>query len=1435
MIEAPGRPTLDLRAAVGDERIRERIRVAAFCLLLAALPFVTAPGDIISDTKLDLAINPARFLARALTLWDPTQFGQLQNQAVGYLFPMGPFFALGQQAHLDPWVIQRLWIALVLIAAFLGTVALAGRLGIGTPWTRILAGLSYAMSPMGLSLLGVLSAQFLPAAMLPWVLLPLAGPAIRGRRGHARAAAQSAAAVAACGGTNASAMIPVLVAAVIFLLARSRPARPWRILAWWVPAVVLATAWWSVPLVLLDKYGVSFLPYTESAAVTTSATSLWNVLRGTEDWTSYLVVNGQPFYQLAYKVATDAVLTLFTGLIAGLGLAGLIRRGLPERRFLLVSLLAGVVIISTGYVSSLGNPLAGPIDHLINGPAAPFRNLWKFDPLIRLPIALGLAHLAAAGRAPRSLAAGRAGWLRGATAGATRLGGAAPLVAWLAVAGLAVPAYAGGLAARGAFPQIPGYWVSAANWLDRHAGHQAVLVVPGAAFSQYLWGSPQDDVLQPLTTVDWAERDLGAIGSPGNERLVEAIDQRLAAGDGSAGLSQVLAQMGVKYVVVRDDLLRPTLYGAWPARVNDALANSPGITRVARFGAPVGSASPGDAASAFDAPYPPVQIYQVSGAAPVASVVAASAALRVYGAPEAVLTLADEGLLHDRPVLLNSDAAGLPAAASVVTDSLRRRVVNFGEVRTSYSPTLTATQPAPTFEATGDFTEPGWSRYQSVAQYQGIRNVTASSSASDIGSIPANWASGTMPYSAVDGDLRTMWESGSWNGPVGQWIQVGFDGPVRARVIRVTFADNASIGPEVSRVEITTAAGRVADRVRASGDPQPLRIPEGASSWLRITVTGLASRPQPVLGAQVGIAEITVPGVRASRVIVAPKVTVPGGPGQAGDPTAVVLAKTQPQPTGCMLTSLRWVCSPSLATLTEEQYGFDQAFTEPAAGRAQLRGSAVLIAPSLVDKYARISGQAQVTASSVSTDDPQDQPRSAFDGDPATTWIAGPLDAHPMLRIRGTHRLKVGQVTIERPPGASGLLQVLISGSGGQVRGGTVGPSGLLKFKPMLTNELTFRLTPLIGPVQITDIAIPGVRPLIAPSGPFRLACGFGPLVKLNGKVVATRVSGTFADLLTGRPMAFTACSPVETAAGSNRVVEPAADGFDIQDVVLGRLGARALSTGASGPAAPARVLTWTSQRRSIQVTADTRSYLVVRENVNAGWQATIGGRPLRAVRLDGWEQAWLLPAGTTGTVTLTYRPDVPYRDALIGGLAALVLIMIVALGARRATAPAAATALGARRGAAPAAATASPAATTTTPPAATAPAATTASARARRVRLGPRASSVTTSVTAACGLLLAGFWLGGPLGAAILLAATWLFMAAVSYRRSRRFWLESSRPRLLTGMVLAALACGAVGERLLWAGGSGLVVTGLWNAVPQVICLVIVGRLAAALILPEP
>src|SRR5215467_11715130 len=141
---------------------------------------------------------------------------------------MGPFFALGHLAGLEPWVIQRLWIGTVSVAAFTGIVLLADRLGIGSPWSRIAAGLGYAASPAALTLIGGLSSEFLPAAMAPWILVPLVRAAQGGGQaravgggyggvragargggvfgtaayggGRVRAAARSAVAVACCGG-----------------------------------------------------------------------------------------------------------------------------------------------------------------------------------------------------------------------------------------------------------------------------------------------------------------------------------------------------------------------------------------------------------------------------------------------------------------------------------------------------------------------------------------------------------------------------------------------------------------------------------------------------------------------------------------------------------------------------------------------------------------------------------------------------------------------------------------------------------------------------------------------------------------------------------------------------------------------------------------------------------------------------------------------------------------------------------------------------------------------------------------------------------------------------------------------------------------------------------------------------------------------------------
>ena len=1374
-----GRPPTGL-----DERLRRSIWMAVCCLLLTVLAFLTRPGRIIADTKLDMAVNPAGFLARALHLWDPAQFGQLQNQATGYLFPMGPFFWLGRLAALQPWVVQRLWLAAVLIAAFSGTTRLAARLGAGTPMTQMVAGLAYAMCPRGLGLLGQLSSEFLPAAMLPWIILPLV-TAMRGGP-RARAALWSGVAVALASGLNATATLAVLIPPVIYLLTGQRNAPRWRILGWWLIAVALATLWWAVPLVLLGKYGFSFLPYTESASITTAVTSLTNTLRGTEDWVNYVIVNGQPWWPVGYALTVQIPLILLTGLVAGLGLAGIARRGLADRRFLLWTLVIGLLIITAGYVGGLGNPLAEPIRHFIDGPLAPMRNVRKFDPLVRLPIAIGLAHMLAPLRFPR---------LRTAVSALTAF----------AIAGVALPAFTNGLSSSGDFQQIPDYWVNATRWLNRHAGDQAVLVVPGARFGEYLWGRPLDDVMQPLSTVRWAARAVVPEGSVGLTRLLDAIDTRLTDGEGSSGLAQILARIGVRYVLVRNDLIRPDLDGAYPSRVLQALNSSPGLRLAATFydrSHPfAGAVQAADAATAFDPPYRPLAVYEVAGAADIASVAPVSRPVRVYGAPETLLTFADEGLLPpDRPVLLNSDARSIRARQSVVSDALRRRVVGFGEPRIARSATLAAGEPATTFYAADDYLEPGWQRYLSVAQYQGIKDVTASSSAAEIGGIPAQDATGYLPYAALDHDFRTAWKSGSWDGPVGQWIRVDFGHRVSLPGVKVGFVVDRVIGPPVTRVAVQTAAGQILQRVSRTDSPQVLAVPAGPTTWLRIRIAGLAYAPHPKLGSQVAISEISFNGISPGRTIRLPDLTTPGGE----DPSAVVMSRSEAPAPGCMPTPARWVCSPQLARPVEEEFGFNHTFYAHAPYRAQLYGTATLTYPALIEAYARVTASAPlVRASSTWMPAPQQLPRAAFDGDSSTTWIAGASDREPWLTISWAARRTIRQLTITRPPGAAPPTKVVVTGSTPAQFGGgwIVGRRSKLSFQPMRTDRLRIAFFPLQTtqqtPLQITDVTIPGVPPATDPSrAPLTLPCGSGPQLTLNGTTLATTVSGTYSDLLTGQPMQFAACGPVTVGLGANELYERATDAFALDTAVVDHLGSRSVAARPGRPnrryEAAVSVARWTTSDRILLVAASQQSYLEINENFNPGWQARIGTAVLRPVRVDGWKQAWIIPAGSYAEVRLQYLPDITYRRALFGGLAAMGLLFLLALILAR------------PQGLAPLPALAE---------------------IAHRRRFGAARLLVTMPLTAAAGL-----WVAGYPGAVMLPAATACFGVAVHLQPVSRLARQLLRPWVVCALMVTASASAAVGQHLRMAEYQGPALNLLWSAVPQLLCVVIVARLVADL-----
>ena len=243
--------------------------------------------------------------------------------------------------------------------------------------------------------------------LAPWVLLPSILALRGGTGGRVRVlAARAGLAVALMGAVNAVATLTGCLPAVIWW-ACHRPNRLWwRFTAWWLLALALAMLWWLVALVLLGRISPPFLDFIESSGVTTQWTSLTEMLRGTDSWTPFVAPNATA----GAPLVTGSVAILATTLVAAAGLAGLACAAMPARGRLVTMLLIGVVLLAAGYAGGLGSPLAHQVQAFLDAGGAPLRNVHKLEPVIRIPLVLGLAQLL--GRIPLPGSAPRPVWLR---------------------------------------------------------------------------------------------------------------------------------------------------------------------------------------------------------------------------------------------------------------------------------------------------------------------------------------------------------------------------------------------------------------------------------------------------------------------------------------------------------------------------------------------------------------------------------------------------------------------------------------------------------------------------------------------------------------------------------------------------------------------------------------------------------------------------------------------------------------------------------------------------------------------------------------------------------------------------------------------------------------------------------------------------------------
>ncbi|NUT96414.1 MAG: DUF3367 domain-containing protein, partial [Saccharothrix sp.] len=763
---------------------------------LTVLSFLQLPGRTTFDTKLDLVVDPAAFLGRALHLWNPmASGGELQNQAYGYLFPMGPFFLLGDLAGLPPWVTQRLWCALLLCLAYGGALLLARAMGIGTEPARHVGALAYALAPRMLTEIGPLTAEVLAAVMLPWVLLPLVKA---DRLGPRRAAGLSGLAVLGMGGINGAVVVMALVLPGLWLLTRRWSWPHVRLSLWWTAAVGAAVLWWLLPLVLLGQYSLPFVDYVESATNTTSPTSLFQVLRGTNQWVAY-VVQGTPWWPAGFLLVDNPFLMAATGVLAAVALAGLARTSLPERLFLTLGAVAGATLLTIGYVGALDSPLSETVRGLLDGPLAPLRNVHKLEPGLRLPLALALAH-ALTGRLPvlrRVLSPVRARQARVVAGALVVLVAAAP--AWLLT-----------LRPGPGWDEIPDHWREAAAWLEHADPDSRALIVPGTGFAEYTWGRPIDEPVQALARSPWALRSQIPLGSEGNTRLMDAVEDALADGRGAPGLADFLARSGHRFLVLRNDVSRVETDVPPIAVLRTALERSPGIKRVAGFG----RAEPSPVK--VDTTLPTVaalEVYEVERDVRRAVAVAAQDVATVSGGPESLLPLLDSGLLTgDRPTVLAGDGGAPEGTDWLVTDGLRNRERNVGRMRDNLGQTLTVDERPRQVRPALDVLPFDGLAHRTVAVHRGIRGITASTSAGFADSVRGSDQS-SMPFAAVDGDPYTAWQSSTVDGAIGQWLEVSLDTPRVVTEVGLRVVDDRRVGWPVTRIKITTDAGETEHEV----------------------------------------------------------------------------------------------------------------------------------------------------------------------------------------------------------------------------------------------------------------------------------------------------------------------------------------------------------------------------------------------------------------------------------------------------------------------------------------------------------------------------------------------------------------------------------------------------------------------------------------------
>ncbi len=1258
---------------------------------LAALGFAIAllqrPGLATSDTKIDLQVDPAGFLGQVGRLWTPTgSLGHVQGgQYGGYLWPMGPFFAALRELGLSPWLVQRLWLGLLLALAAWGTVRLLDALlsperGVA----HLVAGLVVLASPYVVVFANRTSETLLGYAALPWMLLVVHRGARRPRE-LAWPAAFGLLLTSTGPGVNAATTAWILLGPALLLLYEAiwggvpwKAARRFALCA--AAAGLLASIWWLGPVVGHALYGVDFLAFTEQPGSIWGSTSLSESLRLMGYWISYLGVGYgdtlRPYFSDSPTMLFDLPVVLAGLLVPALSVAGLVwTRRWRYGPFFALLLLLGLVSMAAGFPE--GTPFRKALYFVYNRVDALqfLRTTYKAAPLVALAVAC-LAGAAAAELGRR---------LRGRTPAAA---GAAALGALLLVVS-AWPLVTGELLDKQVmWKRIPAAWANTGRDLDRGLPRNSrAAVLPGQPFAFYRWGGTVDPVLPALTDRPVAVRSTPPYDDLHAVDLLWTVDglvqqERLLPGQ----LPSLLRLLGVRSVVVGSDDRTGRSGAMAPAEAARELAGQPGFQRAASaYGPNRGFNSP---VADLERPVslPEVRRYDMPAARGLVRVDPAGPGTLVDGSADALAGLAAFGQLPERaPIAYAGDRTAdelrrftAGGAELVISDSNRRRVFVPSRTRQTVGATLGARDPISQDAALLDPFPLAGTSGQTVAELAGARSIEAPFSPG-FAQFPEH-----RPYAAFDGSARTYWLADPTLEDGRHWVELALSRPRRLPYVDVL--------PHVDPRAIVTEVKVAGQRFPVHRGWNRLRLNRSVST-VRFEITKKRS-PLKATDSAGGFDEIRVPGVRVRERLRPPRLLVGTLAGRdlshAG--LTYLFERTSgdnpfrrgpfPAPVAVQAQRNRAEAEARLvAGAGDAESGLARIVELPA--RRTLQADAwTSVSPTApddaLDRLAGAGGAARFTSSGRQQGLARYRASSAFDGDPARAWVGSLMPGHrawiawSTSQPRTLRRLKLEPARLAaRTP-----ARVRLRWEGGHTPALAVGPGGAIRL-PRPVRGRSFRLDVLAtraplrrraatNAVAIGELHGPGLpRSGRAAGGRLRSRCG-QLVATLSGQRLPLRLTDSAASLEAGRPLRARGCGPAVTLPAGRHELRAPAGTVRPELLRLRSLAPRPLAHAADG----GRVLSSGRQGRGsyddVRVRLTRPAWLVLGESYNQGWSAYCDGRSLGAPRvIDGFSNGWGAPASCR-SVHFAFAPQSVVNWAYwIGALACLALAVLVLIRAR--------------------------------------------------------------------------------------------------------------------------------------------------------------------------